>query len=418
MKNKVKLSWLFLLLVGTITPVVHAQLALEVEIRCGSLYFPAETATIYVLIKVNGVPTDVADVTTDISGYVHPPTGLDKDLTFSSVSTGIYKATYSPIPTTVGTYLIVVTATISPDTVTEIESFQVSKTLSDNIPGLKTTVLDSIDTIQLGIDSINIAVSTLQTDVSGIKTTLANMNATLNSVKTKIDTVQTGITSLNTIVNNVNASLSDLILLSENHVKENQTINIRQINASVVKLIDYCKELNNTIRQVNATVENLSLEVRDNMSALVTRMDWLSGNLTATITTINGFSGTLNSISTTLGNIQSTVTTMRSELSTTDSTIKSAITDARADVKAKIDTLVTEIQTSLTAMNTTAQSITTTVGSLRSDLDNMKDGINDLQTTQTIYPPFLYGIAILSLAAVIVTIAVWMRVGKLTTESK
>ena len=88
--------------------IIQAQTgSLVVTIDMGTIYFPGDTATAYVLTTVNGVPVGQQNVQLQV--ILFKPDGTNLTLTAAAIGTGVYKATYT-IPSTgavLGTYLVV-----------------------------------------------------------------------------------------------------------------------------------------------------------------------------------------------------------------------------------------------------------------------------------------------------------------------
>jgi PKD repeat protein len=88
----------------TVTPT---PTPISVTVSVGSIYFPGDTATIFVLTGINGPPSPVETLQVTLTR----PNGTSITLTAVLTATGVYKATY-PIPSTaaIGTYAVVVRA--------------------------------------------------------------------------------------------------------------------------------------------------------------------------------------------------------------------------------------------------------------------------------------------------------------------
>jgi hypothetical protein len=80
---------------------------LSVSLSVGSIYFPGDTATIFVMTSLNGQPTTV----TSLQMIVLRPNGSSTILNAALVTAGVYKASYA-VPSTgaLGTYAVVVKA--------------------------------------------------------------------------------------------------------------------------------------------------------------------------------------------------------------------------------------------------------------------------------------------------------------------
>lgn len=80
---------------------------LSVSISVGSIYFPEDTVTIFVMTSLNGQPATVSS----LQLFLISPTGSNTTLTATRVATGVYRATFS-VPSTgpIGTYAVVAKA--------------------------------------------------------------------------------------------------------------------------------------------------------------------------------------------------------------------------------------------------------------------------------------------------------------------
>jgi PKD repeat protein len=90
----------------TVLPTFNNNLALRIDM--GTIYFPEDTATAYILTTVNGAPTGQS---IQLQVTLFKPDGTNTTLTAIRVGTGLYKATYT-IPSTgpLGTYLVLAKA--------------------------------------------------------------------------------------------------------------------------------------------------------------------------------------------------------------------------------------------------------------------------------------------------------------------
>jgi len=109
----------------------------SVSVDVGSIYFPGDTATIFALTSLNGVPT----APSSIQIVLVKPNGSNVTLTPVRVSTGLFQATYS-VPKTgvVGTYVVLANAHMSgPLDASGIRSFEVKLSwLTANGPSVGT----------------------------------------------------------------------------------------------------------------------------------------------------------------------------------------------------------------------------------------------------------------------------------------
>jgi PKD repeat protein len=105
--------------------VVPGPSTMSLTVSVGSIYFPGDTAVIYVLSTLNGSPAQVGTVNLSIL----LPNGTRISLTLQSISTGVYKASFTvPSTNSLGTYGLVATAQQNGDTASGLGSFEVKQT--------------------------------------------------------------------------------------------------------------------------------------------------------------------------------------------------------------------------------------------------------------------------------------------------
>jgi len=109
----------------TVTPQPSSSSSLTLMISVGSIYFPGDKATVFVLSSLNGSPTQMQTIQLKLL----VPNGTSTSLTLTSVSPGLYKASYN-VPTTgsTGTYALIATAKINGVNATSLGNFEVKPT--------------------------------------------------------------------------------------------------------------------------------------------------------------------------------------------------------------------------------------------------------------------------------------------------
>ncbi len=109
--------------VFTVTPSATGNLSVNVNV--GTVYFPGDTATIYVLATQNGAP--VSPASTTVTAVVINPDGTTTSLALVAQTNGLYKATLSLSKTaTIGTYAILAKAHMAgPLDATSVATFEV-----------------------------------------------------------------------------------------------------------------------------------------------------------------------------------------------------------------------------------------------------------------------------------------------------
>lgn len=105
--------------------VVPGPATISLTVSVGTIYFPGDTAVVYVLSTANGSPAK-AD---SISLLILFPNGTSKSLTLVAVSTGVYKASYLvPGKNSIGTYGLVATSQLNGASASALSSFEVKPT--------------------------------------------------------------------------------------------------------------------------------------------------------------------------------------------------------------------------------------------------------------------------------------------------
>ena len=105
--------------------VVPGPATVSLTVSVGSIYFPGDTAAIYVLSTSNGSPMPAGTISLSILF----PNGTSRSLTLQSVSTGVYKASYNvPSTNSLGTYALIATTQQNGASASALGSFEVKPT--------------------------------------------------------------------------------------------------------------------------------------------------------------------------------------------------------------------------------------------------------------------------------------------------
>ncbi len=117
--------------------VVPTPVNLSVNVQTGSIYFPGDTATFFILVTQNGSPATLSPL--QVTLQINKPDGTIQSISVINIGTGTFTAKY-PVPRTgsLGTYGVVVKAA-SPGAgnATALTSFEVKPTwLTSNAPTL------------------------------------------------------------------------------------------------------------------------------------------------------------------------------------------------------------------------------------------------------------------------------------------
>ena len=105
--------------------VVPGPASVSLTVSVGAIYFPGDTAAIYVLSTANGSPANAGTVSLTLL----LPNGTGTSLALAPVSTGVYKATYTlPGKNSIGTYGLVASSTLNGASASALASFEVKPT--------------------------------------------------------------------------------------------------------------------------------------------------------------------------------------------------------------------------------------------------------------------------------------------------
>jgi len=171
----------------------------DLAVEAGTLYFANEKAVIWVSAAKDGEA-----VAATLSGHVVLPNGTKVDLTFTSVETGVFKATYDV--SEAGTYAVAVSADYLGLKGFAIKSFLVSAGLASiksdlaavkadivAIKGDLVTIKTNIGTLTLNVADLNATVVAIKGDVASVKTTVGDIKGTLTTVNGNVATIVTDV---------------------------------------------------------------------------------------------------------------------------------------------------------------------------------------------------------------------------------
>lgn len=118
----------------TVQPTPTGTLAVSIDM--GTIYFPGDTATAYILTTFNGAQVNPSSVQLQV--VLFKPDGTNLTLTATSLGSGLYKANY-PIPSTgpiLGTYLVLAKAhQPGPIDASALVSFEIKLTWTNSNSG-------------------------------------------------------------------------------------------------------------------------------------------------------------------------------------------------------------------------------------------------------------------------------------------
>ncbi len=120
------------------------QLSLSLDV--GTIYFPGETAVIYLQASLNGTPTAPSG---PVTATLYKPDGSTLQLNLAPLGNGVYKAQYAvPRTSSLGTYAVVATASHGLASAADMATFEVKPTwLSSNGPRVATASLATLGII-------------------------------------------------------------------------------------------------------------------------------------------------------------------------------------------------------------------------------------------------------------------------------
>jgi len=111
--------------VSTAFTVIPGPAQVSLTVSVGAIYFPGDTAVVYVLSTSNGSPANAGTVTL----LLLLPNGTSSNLALVSVSTGVYKASYTvPSKNSIGTYGLVASSRLDGASASALGSFEVKPT--------------------------------------------------------------------------------------------------------------------------------------------------------------------------------------------------------------------------------------------------------------------------------------------------
>ncbi len=108
--------------------VIPNPIGLSVNLASGTLYFPGDSATFFVLVTQNGQPARISGL--QLTVQIIKPNGSSQTLNMTSTATGVYTASYSISSTnSLGTYAVIVRAqTSTTGAASALTSFEVKPT--------------------------------------------------------------------------------------------------------------------------------------------------------------------------------------------------------------------------------------------------------------------------------------------------
>jgi hypothetical protein len=108
--------------------VLPSPISLTVNLASGTIYFPGDTATFFVLVTQNGQPATITGL--QLTPQIIKPNGSTQTLTMKNTATGVYTASYAvPSTNSLGTYAVIVEAqSTTSGAASTLTSFEVKPT--------------------------------------------------------------------------------------------------------------------------------------------------------------------------------------------------------------------------------------------------------------------------------------------------
>jgi subtilisin family serine protease len=183
---------------------------LDVQIDVADTYFRGEIAEFYAQTTFKGKAVD-GNIT---SAVLYKPDGTTESLTAQSVTTGLYKMSYTiPGDAEAGMYTLVVTTSYVTGTIqaegTAFKCFLISPTLT-GWNALLISVNGTVGTIKTDVGLIHLKLDTLNITLISINETLATLNSTVGLIQTDIENIQLNVTAINGNIATIETTLGTM----------------------------------------------------------------------------------------------------------------------------------------------------------------------------------------------------------------
>ncbi len=367
---------------GTFDAIKPVEIVL-VQTDVGSLYFAGEQAQFTVLTADQGTPINVDSLTATLV----MPDGSQSTLTARQLATGLYRFSFNlPTSAAQGTYTLMVTAHVSLALTdgkgTTIQSFQVSKSLSD--------LTATITQIQGGV-------ATIQTDIGTIKTNLFTANANIVAIQNGVVSLQTDMGTVKTGVGTLTVALqtlSPVITEVRNNIATIHT-DLGDIKASLAALDGKVTAIQNGVATIQTNVGTMQADLTA-IHAQVTDIHNGQATIQTDLGTVRADLATINpkiaSISNGVATIQTDVGTVKTDVAT----IRPEVTSLQGDV-ATVKTDVGTVKGTVTSMQGDVATIKTDVGTIKARVPSEVAGAPTVQNAVVL----LYIVAGLALVAAV-----------------
>jgi len=350
---------------------------IDITLDVGSLYFPGEVVTWYVMFALDGQLLDPDFVVANLYAPDGSVTDLSGDLDQLTMGLWTVSTTLAgdALP---GEYTLVITANLIPTNYgATLRTFLVSPTLVDqysrivsmdgNITTIQTNIgviMVDLSQISANLTSIEGTLATIQTSIGQLQADVNFINATLLSVQGTLVTIQTDIGS---IVENISA-INGRLTAIEGDIATIQT-DIGTIQVDIADINAHLTSIDGTLVTIQTDIGS----IQENCTAVNARLTALEGRL-ATIESdvgtimvnvsqidarLTSIEGRLATIETDIGIIVVNITAIKAQIVAIDGTLATIQTDIGA-CKANL----TAIRAELVSVNMTVGTLSTTVGTL------------------------------------------------------
>jgi PKD repeat protein len=181
--------------------VTVSRVALDVEVKAGSIHFLGEMAEFYVSVSRLGKRVD-ANINATLY-YANGTLHTDLSAYVERITAGLYRIPYTiPLNASAGTYVLVVDASLLTLKGTSIETFLLSPTLTGwnpllvSINATTATIKTDLGLITVKLEALNITVTRIDNATVTIQTTLGTLEGRITSIEGRIATIETDIGTL------------------------------------------------------------------------------------------------------------------------------------------------------------------------------------------------------------------------------
>jgi peptidoglycan hydrolase CwlO-like protein len=360
-------------------------LPIDITLDVGSLYFPGETVTWYVLFTINGVIMDPDTIFATLYG----PDSLVIDLSgnLTQLTNGLWTvAATIPGNASSGEYTLVVMAGFANMNFgATLRTFLISATLMDQY-SLIVGIDEDIATIQTTLGTITVSLSEISANLTSIEGTLATIQTSIGLLQVDVDLINATLVSINGTLATITSDLgeiqadvediqADIVSIDGTLVTIQTTlgdiiVQLDEISSGIEEIAGDVAIINTTLGQVHVSVDAINAIVVDIQGTVVTIQTDL-GTVVENVTLINAhvtnITNTLVTITTAIGTLQTSVTNVNAHITAVENDI------------AVVQTTVGTITVNLAALNTTVTSIRGTVATIHTSLGTLTGTVTSIQ---------------------------------------